>query len=185
MDAKSVIKAWKWFTVTLAILNVALCIGIWFRPQKSSPPKRLERPDEFIISKLHFSDEQKSAFEELRDRHHDSIIIIQEEGRKIRTALFENLKSADKTEQQLDSLMAAVGDNQKQIEFVTYRHFRQVRELCNDEQKKIFDNIIQEVLRKMTAPPPRPGGAPPGNAGPDEPPPPGNDGPSGPPPPRP
>jgi hypothetical protein len=161
MDAKSSIKAWKWFTVTLAILNVALCVGIWFRPQKNSAPKRLERPDEFIINKLHFSDEQISEFQELRDRHHDSIIIIQNEGRKIRTALFENLKNDKKTEAQLDSLMAAIGDNQKQIEYVTYRHFRQVRELCNEEQKKVFDDIIQEVLRRMTAPPPRPGGPPP------------------------
>jgi len=179
MDANTTIKTWKWFTLTLAILNLAICIGILFRPQKTIL-FRGERPDEFIISKLHFSDEQVKAFEKLRDRHHDSIIIIQEEGRKIRTALFENLKHANKTEVQADSLMAAIGDNQKQIEFVTYRHFRQVRELCNDEQKKVFDDIIQEVLRKMAGPPPRPGGPPPGHEGPDGPPPPGNNGPGGP-----
>ena len=68
----------------------------------------------------------------------------------MRTALFENLKNANKTEQQLNSLMTAIGDNQKQTEYVTYRHFRQVRELCNDEQKKVFDDIIQEVMKKMT-----------------------------------
>ncbi len=174
MDTTTTIRAWKWFTVSLAILNVALCVGILFRNQKNNM-QRPERPDEFIISKLHFSDKQVHEFEELRDRHHDSVIVLQDEGRKLRTALFDNLKNANKTEAQVDSLMGAIGNNQKQIEYVTYRHFRQLREICNEEQKKIFDNIIEEIMKKMSGRPPRPDGPPP--PGQDGPPPPDPNGP--------
>ncbi len=169
MDARTTIRAWKWFTISLAILNIALCVGILFRHQNNNMPQP-ERPDELIIGKLHLSEAQVHDFDQLKKRHHDSIVVLQNEGRKIRTVLFDNLKNAGKTENQLDSLMNAVGDNQKQIEFVTYRHFRQLREICNDEQKRIFDDIIEEILKKMSVRPPRPGGPPP--PGQDGPPPP-------------
>ena len=86
-----------------------------------------------------------------------------------------------------DSLGQLIATNQKEIEMVTYNHFKQVRTICTPEQQKEFDNIIADVIKKMNGP----GGPPPhdrqgphdGHDGPPpgEGPPPGDD--NGPPPP--
>src|SRR4051812_13511822 len=100
MDANNTVKAWKWLTITLAILNIALCVSIWFKPGESRE-HRHERPDEFIIGKLHFSDSQVNLFDELKRRHHDSVLVLQREGRKMRKELFDNLKNGGRTETQM------------------------------------------------------------------------------------
>ena len=57
-------------------------------------------------------------------------------------------------------MASAIADNQKQIELVTFHHFEDVRKLCNTEQKKHFDDIIENVLHRLKdrpnqPPPPR------------------------------
>jgi len=145
---------WKWTVGILFILNLALLATIWCRPgaEHSMPPPMHEgaRPDELIKGKLHFTEEQNKAFDELRDRHHDSIMMLQRQGKALRTQYFDYLKhpgAADSN--RIDSLGAAIGNVQQQIEFVTFRHFRQVRMLCDEKQKATFDEIIDDVLRMM------------------------------------
>lgn len=139
------------------MLNLALLATIWFRPggQQGERPgmREGERPNEFIERNLHFSKEQVAAFDVLRGRHHDSIMMLQRQGHELRTQYFDNLKHPEAADSDnVNRLAAAIADNQKEIELVTYRHFRQVRALCDEKQKPVFDNIIDEVLRMMSGP---------------------------------
>jgi hypothetical protein len=45
--------------------------------------------------------------------------------------------------------------------YLTFRHFQQVRNLCNETQKKKFDTVIQQVLRMIAPPQGKPQGPPP------------------------
>jgi hypothetical protein len=148
---------WKWMVGLLFVLNLALLATIWFKPgdkQLASPGVNGgERPNEFIERKLHFSAEQVSAFDVLRKRHHDSIMTLQQQGRELRDQYFDNLKHPETVDSNnVNRIALAIADNQKEIELVTYRHFRQVRQLCNEQQKPVFDDIIDEVLRMMSRP---------------------------------
>lgn len=62
-------------------------------------------------------------------------------GKKLRCQKNEN-NSAER-------YAAEIGEDQKQIELITFAHFQKVRELCNDDQKKKFDEVIQEALKSM------------------------------------
>ena len=160
-ESNKVPGIWKWTVAILFLLNIALLATIWFKPsgEKVREMHEGERPNEFIQRNLHFSREQLKVFDILRERHHDSVVILQREGEQLRRQYFENLQhpeSADST--RLQVLSSAIGRNQQEIEIVTYRHFRQVRALCDDKQKLVFDNIITEVLKRMSGhhgPPPR------------------------------
>jgi len=156
---------WKWFAAILVVLNVALCLFVLLR--NVGPTRHYsyyERPDEFIIRKLNFSDSQVHEYRKMRNSHHDSMMLLREEGRELRNDLFSNLKTSAGNYQLVDSLSTVIGDRQKLIEMVTYRHFQQVRQLCTEQQKRLFDDIIDEVLHRMAGPPaesphpPPPGG---------------------------
>ena len=78
---------------------------------------------------------------------------------KIRTAkekLWNNLSEADTASISAESISAEIGNDQKEIELVTFRHFQKVRELCDENQKKKFDEVIKEVINMMgqNKPPP-------------------------------
>jgi len=147
---------WKWTVAILVLLNLGLLATMWLKPaaQHGQEGPRMgggERPNEMIQDKLHFTDAQTKEFDALRERHHDSIMTLQRQGQELRKQYFDMLKHPEASDSsRIDSIGNAIGNNQKQIEFVTYRHFRQVRALCDDKQKAGFDEIIDDVLRVMS-----------------------------------
>lgn len=149
-------------------MNISMMVTFSYRPEWNKKGNDTERPDAFIIRKLGFTEAQQNAYIKLRNRHHDSMITLNARGRNLRAMFFDGLKKPD-VKQQTDSIASLIAANQKQIEEVTYYHFMQVRALCTDQQKVLFDNIIDEVLRRMSRPP-RPDRA--GGHGGDGPPPP-------------
>jgi hypothetical protein len=49
---------------------------------------------------------------------------------------------------QIELLAIKMGELEKERQTVTFEHFRKVRTLCNDRQKKKFDIFIQQILQK-------------------------------------
>ena len=171
------IKAWRWLAIALVILNIALCIsvGMQFNEKKNTPNCK---PNDFIINSLQFNTDQIGQFEKLRTAHHDSVEILLKEGKELRKLYFSYLKYKHELGGNEDSLLIAIGNNQQQIEKVTFNHFSKLRNICSDKQKKKFDIIIDEILRRVMnnarpgagMPPPKPFGSPLPNDAPPPPP---------------
>ena len=191
----STIKTYRilvWAVILLLLCNIALVLTIWLKPAVQSGP-RGESPRDFVIRNLKFTDEQVRQYDVLVHEHQQAMRRLRHEAMDYRRALFAHMKNDGKASLNTDSLAQLIAANQKQIELVTYEHFRVVRTLCNDAQKAEFDNIIGDVIKKMNGPgngphPPRPGGeGPPPPDGERPPPPEGQrpppDGRAGPPPP--
>ena len=144
------LKFWKGLAVLLLALNIALMCFLIFRPPFGGPPMKGQGgpPGKFLVEKLKFSEQQKTAFESLREAHHDSILILMDEGMKLRKTFFDGLK-IDAGNTMKDSLANLIANNQKQIELLTYSHFEKVKMLCDPSQKLIFNDIIQEVIHRM------------------------------------
>ncbi|MGZ3885129.1 MAG: periplasmic heavy metal sensor [Bacteroidia bacterium] len=163
---------WKWFAILLVILNIALLSFMLLRPDRGPTPEHRghapgpppEGPARFIIEQLGFSKEQEAKFMKLKQAHRDSIDAIQEQGRRLRHEFFENLKRDTSNAAATEQFAKQIAANQQRIELVTYRHFEEVRKLCDPKQKQIFNDIIQEVLMRMAPhhkPPGREQGPPP------------------------
>jgi len=153
------LKYWKGFSFLMVALNIAVLLFVLLRPApqvQQGPPGPGEEehgPAKFIIEKLQFTRDQEMAFNELKRAHHDSVMALQREGRRLREAFFAGLQS-DTTFAAREDLVRQIADNQRQIELVTYDHFAAVKQLCNPQQKVIFNQIIGEVLRRMAPPMP-------------------------------
>ena len=148
---KKSLKYWKIFAFIMIALNITLIVLLIL----GSPQYRQkgDDPGKYLIEKLKFNKQQEVAFNKLREEHHSSIMNMQSEGRKLRKSLFNGLQSGPPNSN-IDTLVNKIAENQKQIELITYSHFVEVKKLCTVEQKVIFNDIIQEVIKKINNPPP-------------------------------
>ncbi len=190
METKRSYTIWMWLVGLLMVGNIALVATIWLRPCENQKP-RPRGPNVNFAEKLRLTPEQEGNYDKISVEHEDKIDSLKRVGRAMRKAYFETLKTSVKNQRQLDSLAALLGSTHQQIEQETYRHFSNLRAMLNDQQRPLFDSIIERVIKQLPEqpgphgegpgcpPPPRPGRGP--RPGEGMPPPPG-DGP--PPPPR-
>ena len=170
---KDTSKVWKWMVVILAVLNIALLVTIWCgRPRHNMRgemphemgergPQGGGRPSDIIIHELNFSPEQIKQFEALKEEHQQAIRKLMDDGHTLRDNFFELLKSDSVNQSSVKEKGSAIAANQQGIELATFNHFQKVRAICNAEQKKHFDEIINDVLKQMGRPHGKPGEGPP------------------------
>ena len=156
-------KIWKVSVGLLTLLNIALILTIWLRPgpgpeRMHGPPREGAHTADFITEQLKFSEKQVAEFNKLKKEHRDSVEKLLEQGHELRDSFFAQLKTDSADQKKVEEYSLAIANNQKAIEFITVKHFEQVRKLCDANQKAIFDEIIDDVLRKMAR---GPGGKPP------------------------
>ena len=151
-DNPGVSPFWKWLAAVLIILNLVLLTAVWYRPGGTGRGNN-EKPFDYVCRELKLDERQIAAYAILRNHHHDSMTMLEDEGRIYSRAYFALLKDGGKgPNTTADSLLHLIGQNQQQIVKTTFLHFSQVRMLCNDRQKVIFDAIIGQTLRMMGGP---------------------------------
>ena len=161
MQNNNQLKFWKWAVLLLAVLNICLLGSIWLK-QNNQVPDEIRRPPngtkaaDFLIEQLKFTEQQKAAFEKLKEAHHHSMDSLREISKEVHRLFFDNLKNEKQDSAKVNALASTIANNQTQCELVTFNHFKEVRKLCDDKQKETFDDIIQEVLRRMARPGPPP-----------------------------
>lgn len=118
-----------------------------------SEPER--GPKDFIIEQLNLNEDQKKQYEKSVGEHKADMRNLHDQIRKDRDELWNNFSSNNKGEQ--EKLTSDIGEKQIQIERVTIAHFQKLRDICDDNQKKKFDEIINGVIKMMNqGPPPQP-----------------------------
>ena len=162
----SSVKIWKWLVIVLVIINIALLATIWMKPRFGGPhehtPPLNGGPREMIIHELNFNKQQIKQFDVLVSEHRNSIKELREQGKDLRTNLFDLLKTDVIDSVKVKEATSAIGANQIAIESSTFSHFEKVRKICDEGQKKKFDEIIQTITHMMAGPqgPPPPMGPP-------------------------
>ena len=144
----------KWSVIVLAILNIALMVNMWLKPGRHVPQQMGGGPKEMIIKELEFSDAQIVKYNEMVNSHRKGMRELEESGKKIRQNYFKLMTSDTLDRKAKEEFELAIAENQKGIETITFDHFRLVRVLCSDDQKKKFDRIIGDVLKNMRGPRP-------------------------------
>lgn len=149
-------KQTKWLVglvSALIVINIALVAMLWLKKDNSTVLPRGDAKD-YLVQKLSLTKAQQNSFESLRKDHFERMRTYQDQMRQLKDHFFSQLSEPNAKP---DSLSQRIGDMQSKIDLETFDHFSKLRSLLNEEQKKEFDNIIQDVLRTMA---PR-GGPPP------------------------
>ncbi len=174
----------RWLSViTLLLLtaNIVTLALLWTnkkaggREEGGFPPPQ-GQVFEFLTHELKLDTAQQEMYRKLRDEHRGGQKAIQDSIRKAKDDFFALLHEPNVTDSLVKIYSRKAVDAEQRLDEFTFRHFQKLRAICNAEQQKKFDEIIQDALRRMAPPrrqgPPPPGMRPPEGEGP--PPPPGN-----------
>jgi periplasmic protein CpxP/Spy len=145
--------------VLLFLLNAGMLIYL-LRLRSYQQDLRGQGADMFIIERLKLDAGQQQEFANLRHQHQEVTRRAHEEDRHLHDEYFTLLKTAHPDKAKADSIASLIAAQRAVIEKATFDHFEQLRNLCNDDQKALFDNTIDEIAWRMAPPHGRPGGRP-------------------------
>lgn len=143
----------------LLLTNIALVA--FFVARKNTPEKQRGRGGdrssvvrEFLKDSIGFNEQQLAQYDQLRQQNRENMKPLFEElgNAKMAYYKFVGQPAADSASQ---AAANHIGEKQKALDMAFFNHFRQVRELCTPEQQAKYDSMVQQVIRRMVAPPRR------------------------------
>ena len=164
-------KLLMWLVVLLLIANAITITMFWLSREKHPQPMR-GTPQNFLVESLKLDAKQQEQLEVLVKEHRQAAEQLRMKTKDSKEALFDLLKQLNVSDSTKQAAAKAVSVTTEELDLLTLNHFQKVRALCNLEQQKKFDEIINDVIRMMGQPRPPMG---PGNGRPGPPP----DGPDG------
>jgi peptidoglycan hydrolase CwlO-like protein len=137
--------------IGLMLTNLMLLI-VMFGKEPHQPPRKM--PREVIIEKLRFNENQISKYDVLITSHRSKINSADMHLRNLKNELYQLLNSDKDITLERDSLIAEINNIQKEIEYIHFEHFMDIQNLCNDAQKRKFDELSKNLARLFEPPPP-------------------------------
>ncbi|MEN9948229.1 MAG: hypothetical protein RL106_1052 [Bacteroidota bacterium] len=152
------IKTYKRITWGLVILNIAILLFFIFQSQLNKdhhhgfgPHQGHNGPKVLIERQLQFDETQKAQFEELIKKHIPLVKAQEEKINQIREKLYINLLNNKDASVEENSLSSAI----KGMEIININHIKEIRQICNEGQKKLFDEIGGDWSKIFNPHPPR------------------------------
>ena len=99
---------------------------------------------------VRFTSEQMARYEELRKKQHTELRPLFSEIRKSKDTFYSLLYKADLADSLKNTLADSIGVNQKNLDLHMFDYFRDVRNICTEEQLLRFDSSIKKVVMRMT-----------------------------------
>ena len=144
--------------VFLMVMNGVLLYLVIRPAEEKNRPART-----FISDQLEFSAAQMEEFQLLEEAHHQKMRQIDRRLRELKEMLFEHLSTADRSSPEIDSIGKRIGALATERELEIFAHFSNIRDLCDERQKRRLNEIVKGALRPgppRHRPPPH-GGPPP------------------------
>lgn len=136
------ISTLRFLVLALLILNVITLT--FFLTRKPFPP----RPDPGGVQKtLSFSDEQMNKLNLIRENHLTNLREQRDKLNELNSVYFRTLKSNNSLTP--DSILTDILVLQKAIYENNYSHLNDIKELCNDNQIKAFDEFVDLHLKQV------------------------------------
>jgi hypothetical protein len=102
-------------------------------------------PKPFIADKLDFSKEQTASYEALLREHRGVTKEKKDDIRELKRNLY-GLIYLDPDNPEGVRLLDEISAEERSLAEETFDHFRRVRALCNNEQKKKFERVLDQAL---------------------------------------
>ena len=171
----------KWLTGLVILLLAANAVTItlfWMGRTRTGPLPQLPPPNtDYLVKELKLDTAQQRQLQELVQAHRAASEKMRLEIKNGKDSLFEGVKRPAASDSTSRLIAARVSQKISELDLLTLDHFRQIRAICRPDQQKRFDEVIEEVIRRMAPSRPQPPGGqggPPPPDGAHNPPPPGN-----------
>ncbi|MDA9339435.1 hypothetical protein N9Q68_00530 [Polaribacter sp.] len=131
------------FLIILIVLNGVLIFMLLKKPHEKGPQNRSQR--NFLTEQLQFSTIQKEQFKDIEQPHKEHMTAFDVQIKRNKGFLFRSFSEKNFNS---DSITTAIGMIAAKKEAEVFHFFQKVRNICNEEQLKSFDEIIMSALHK-------------------------------------
>jgi hypothetical protein len=144
-------KFYRWVIAGLLVSNLFLAVFLFSR---SRPPKPFDpdTPKRIIAERLHFDKNQIVQYESLIQEHRKQVRTKDEEIRKLKNELY-SLLPAENIPVKKDSLISLLAEKQKEVEYIHYNHFADIKKLCKPTQMADYNLLVKEINTIFNRPP--------------------------------
>jgi hypothetical protein len=164
METKSRNKVFYLLMIVLVTLNLITIGFLWMYKFKEHPQIQQPPPPPagkiMLEQELRFSKEQAEKFDKLRIEHSTSARKIVDDIAMLKENLFETIKENGGDDSKATKIADEIGNKQKELDLITYNHFKDIRNLCDERQRERFDLILKDISKMIG--PQNPPGQPPG-----------------------
>jgi hypothetical protein len=126
---------------------------LWSKKPDRKLPERGKAFTDFFEKQIGFTAEQSAKFQQLRDEHFENIRPYLKEVRIAKDSLFNLMRQPGVPDSVIDKAAEQLAQKEKAQELQSFRHFRKVRELCNDDQKTKFDSLMRNMINRSFSKP--------------------------------
>lgn len=131
------------------VVNIATLALLWLgKKENHNDPGPRQEPGIWLTEQLSLTPEQADHYRDMRMQHHEAIMALEQQKKKLKDALFNQL-NANATPQLLDSISLQTGKLEAEKDMLTFNHFKQLRQILTPEQQQKFDAIIRQMLERM------------------------------------
>lgn len=102
--------------------------------------------DEFLRKELNLSDEQFHALSKLDGDVFRSYQLLLDKQCEFNFSLLEELSAEIPNPYNLDSIATRIGHYQALMKKQTIKHFINIRNVCNEDQEGLLDNLLNEMM---------------------------------------
>lgn len=101
-----------------------------------------------MVEELNFNQEQQDAYNKMRREHFDKMKSYSKRIGELKEEIYSNNGENEISEVFLDSVIDLIAIEEKNKDLEMYKHFRDVREICNNEQKTKLSKIINDAIKR-------------------------------------
>lgn len=138
--------------IFLLVANIVTIIVFWIGMKKDRAAA--QQPSAYIIKELSFNENQQEQYMQMVKQHRAQARQIQEQVRTIKDSFFDLLGSKNIDHTLRNNLASKISSLNRELDLVTFDHFKDLRKICTPDQQRKFDKIIKDVLRMMGGPGP-------------------------------
>ena len=144
MKTRILNNKYNWLIGLLLIGNlITLGFFWWNRPHPPFSPNR--GPRDFLIKELELTSTQQEEYQNLIELHQKAVRTVKENIAHEREQFYDLLKNPLRSDSvtfaQANKISLAI----REIELIHLNHFEALRKLCNDTQKKKFDELLHQL----------------------------------------
>ncbi|MEI6312861.1 MAG: hypothetical protein WCP57_11425 [Bacteroidota bacterium] len=137
------VKVLSILSIGLLAVNIALVtFFLWKKPGFHRDGQM--GPRNIIIEKLHFDDDQIKAYDVIIQEHQKSMFQNQEDLLKLKKNLYTQLNTTI-SDVVKDSIINEIAVKQKDIEYINYAHFENIKKICKKDQLADFEKLSNEL----------------------------------------
>ncbi len=153
--------------IVLLLINAVTVTLLWIKFFTAPDFKREERhhikgkpgirlDSEFISEALNFSPEQQKTYEEIEKRHFDYARPLFDSIFVWKKYLLDRSIDGGLSPEEVAAVTNKIGNTQALLEKDLYQHFSEIKNICSNEQKEKFKDLVLKEAVKKGPKPPRP-----------------------------